>query len=300
MIQRYPKDSPSKEGPNNMPPFKTPQNKVLELEKLPTLPEIAYRLLDLLSREPEISELKEIIRHDQTLTAKILGVANSAYTHSSREISTLERAIVLLGLKEVSEIAFSICLFSLFKPLKGIAGFEPREFWLHSIATGVAAQLIAQALDVEDEESFFTLGLVHDIGRLVLLHLFPKEFELILEGQQKSGRPLLEEEKELGLAHTWMGRWLLKRWGLPEKFLEVARFHHHPFKKEQFLFEPGIVALADLAVHQLKMANVPGGQKGDPGPILQRLGLGEDLYQAVLEHLSLNKEALLATWRSLL
>ncbi len=283
-----------------MPPFKGPQNKVLELKKLPTLPEIAYHLLDLLSREAEISELEEIIRYDQALTAKILGVANSAYTHSSREISTLERAIVLLGLKEVSEIAFSICLFSVFKPLRGVGNFDPKEFWFHSITTGVAAQLIAQALDVEDEESFFTLGLIHDLGRLVLLHLFPEEFELILEHQQKSGRPLLEEEKELGLAHTWMGRWLLKRWGLPEKFLEVARFHHHPFKKGEFLFAPGVIALADMTVHQLKLANLPGGQKGDPSPILQRLGLGEDLYQAVLEHLSLNKEALLATWTSLL
>ncbi|NPA48489.1 MAG: HDOD domain-containing protein [Thermodesulfobacteria bacterium] len=280
----------------DMLPLRTPHNKILEVKKLPTLPEIAYRLLDLLSRGPEISQLEEVIRYDQSLTAKILSVANSAYFGAQKEIHSLERAIVLLGIKEVSEIAFSICVLSVFKPLRSVRNFDPRNFWLHSIATGITARIIAQALDAKDEDKFFTMGLLHDIGRVLLLHLFPEKFEEILLHQEKSGRLLLAEEMELGFAHTWIGRWLLKRWGLPESLVLAVRFHHNPFYKEQFLFEPAVIKLADMTVHNLNLVELPGGQKGDPGPLLYKLGLTEDLYQAILEHLSVVRESLSEAW----
>ncbi len=284
----------------DMAHLRSPHNKILEVKKLPTLPKIAYRLLDLLSGEPDVNELEEIIRYDQALTSKILAVANSAYISSQKEINTLERAIVLLGFREVSEIAFSICVFSVFKPLKSVRNFDVKEFWLHAIATGITARVIAQALDVEDEEFFFTLGLLHDIGRLLLLHLFPEKFAEILAQQEKSGRQLLAEEMEAGLAHTWMGRWLLKRWGLPEKFVLVARFHHNPFYKEKFLFEPAVIKLADLIVHNLRLAKLPGGQTGEPGPLLLKLGLSEDLYQTIIEHLTFVKESISEAWSNVI
>ncbi len=284
----------------NMLLLRTPHNKILEVKKLPTLPEVAYRLLDLLSGEPEISELEEVIRYDQSLTAKILSVANSAYSGSQKEIHSLERAIVLLGIREVSEIAFSICVFSVFKPLRNVGNFNLKEFWLHSIATGITARIIAQALDAKNEDKFFTMGLLHDIGRVLLLHLFPEKFEEILLHQEKSGRSLLVEEMECGLAHTWMGRWLLKRWGLPEDFILAARFHHNPFYKERFLMEPAIIKLADMTVHNLNLVNLPGGQKGNPEPLLYKLGFTEDLYQAILEHLSVIRESLKEAWSQVL
>ncbi len=284
----------------DMVPLRTPHNKILETKKLPTLPEVAYRLLDLLSGEPEISELEEVIRYDQALTSKILSVANSAYAGAKKEIHTLERAIVLLGLREVSEIAFSICIFSVFKPLKNVRNFDIREFWLHSIATGITARIIAQALDAKDEDLFFTLGLLHDVGRLLLIHLFPEKFEEILILQEESGRSLLAEEMELGLAHTWMGRWLFKRWGLPEKFVLVARFHHNPFYKDRFLFEPAVIKLADLTVHNLGLVNLPGGQNGDPAPLLSKLGLSQELYQAITEHLLFVREGLNEAWANVI
>ncbi len=280
----------------DMLPFRSPHNKILEVKKLPTLPEVAYRLLDLLAGEPEISELEEVIRYDQSLTAKILSVANSAYVNTQKEIHSLERAIVILGVREVSEIAFSICVFSVFKPLKNLTDFDLREFWLHSISTGITARIIAQALDLKNEDKFFTFGLLHDIGRVLLVHLFPERFEEILLNQKESGRSLLAEEMEAGLAHTWTGRWLLKRWGLPEGFALVARFHHHPFYKNHFLFEPAIIKLADMTVHNLNLVNLPGGQRGDPAPLLSKLGLSEDLYQAIIEHLTTVRETITEAW----
>ncbi|AEH44489.1 metal dependent phosphohydrolase [Thermodesulfatator indicus DSM 15286] len=281
----------------DMIPLRTPQNKIIEAKKLPTLPDIAYRLLELLSGDPDIAELEGVIRYDQAITAKILSVANSAYISTQKEITTLDRAIMFLGVREVSEIAFSICVFSVFKTLKNIRNFDVHEFWIHSIATGITARVIAQSLDAEDEDLFFTLGLLHDIGRLATLHLFPDQFEEILVIQENSEKSLLAIELEAGLAHTWIGRWLLQRWGLPEKFIKVARFHHNPFYKGKFLFEPAVIKLADLISHQLKLAELPGAPKEDPSPLLKKLGLDEELYQTIVEHLLFVKESIKEAWK---
>ncbi len=277
--------------------YRIQHGKILEVKKLPTLPDIAYRLLDLLSQDdPDLSELEEIIRYDQAITAKVLSVANSAFFGVQKEIDTLHRAIITLGVREVGEIAFSICVVSVFRPVKSINGFDVREFWLHSIGTGITARIIAQALDCAEEERFFTLGLLHDIGRLILLFIFPREFEEILENREKSGKSLLFEEKEYGLAHTWVGRWLLRRWGLPEVFAQVARFHHHPFYKGKFLFEPAVVKLADIVAHKMAIGNLPVGPQENEEPLLKKLGLSEDLYQAILDHLSLIREGMKEAW----
>ncbi len=284
----------------DMTAMRVSHNKILETKKLPTLPTVAYRLLDLLSSDPDVHELEEVIRYDQALTAKILSVANSAYTNVQQEVDTLQRAIVILGVREISDIAFGVCIASVLKPLKSVHFFDVKEFWIHSVATGITSRIIAQALDYENEDRFFTLGLLHDIGRLVLLYLFPEVFEEVLEQRAKSGRELLLEEADAGLAHTWLGRWLVRRWGLPEAFESVARFHHHPFQKGRFLFEPAVVKLADLTVHQLGLSRLEGGQRGEIGPLLSKLGLDEELYTAIQDHLRFIRENLLEVWGSFL
>ena len=275
-------------------------NKILETKKLPSLPTIAYRLLELLSGDPDIAQLEELLRYDQALTAKILSVANSAYVGLHQEVDTLQRAIVLLGVKEVSEIAFSICIASVIKPLKNVYTFEIKEFWIHSVAVGLTSRIIAQSLDFENEDFFFTLGLLHDLGRLVLLHLFPEAFEEILIKQQESEKDLLSVETEMGLAHTWLGRWLVKRWELPPSFELAVRFHHHPFHKGQFLPLAGVIKLADLTVHNLGLSNLPGAPKSEIGPLLQMLGLEEELYLAIQDHLRFIRETLLDSWSAFL
>lgn len=281
----------------DMVTYRVQHNKILDIKKLPTLPDIAYRLLDLLSQgDPDLAELEEIIRYDQAITAKVLSVANSAFYGVQKEIDTLHRAIVTLGVREVGEIAFSICVLSIFRPLKSVNGFDLKEFWMHSIGTGITARIIAQALDCEDEEKFFTLGLLHDIGRLILLAVFSQEFEDILENREKTGHNLLAEEKEVGLAHTWIGRWLLRRWELPESFALVARYHHHPFHKGRFLFEPALIKLADITTHRMGIGILPVGPVDEVDPLLNRLGLSQDLYQAIQDHLVLIKEGMKEAW----
>ncbi len=276
-------------------------NKILKIKKLPTLPEIAYRLLNVLSQpESDLEELEEIIRYDQSISAKVLSVANSAYFGIQKEIDTIHRAVVALGAREVGEIAFSICIFSTFRPLRAVKGFDLRDFWLHCITTGIIARILAQTLECKNEEKFFTLGLLHDIGRLVLVYLFPEEFERILVNQKRSGRNLLLEEKKFGLAHTWLGRWLLYRWSLPNIFAQVARFHHNPFYNGRFLFEPAIIKLADIIAHQLEIDNPPLGLLEEVEPLLERLNLSKMVYKTIVEHLELVQKDMKNAWEILL
>ncbi len=289
------------QGVENMACYRLQYNKVLEIKKLPTLPQIAYRLLHILcQKDPDLNELEKIIRYDQSISAKVLSVANSAYFGFQKEIDTIHRAIIALGARQVGEIAFSVCVLSTFRPLKSIQGFNLRDFWLHCIITGIIARILAPALECQNEEKFFTLGLLHDIGRLVLIYLFPKEFEEILINQKISGKSLLVEEKKFGLAHTWLGRWLLYRWGLPDIFAQVARFHHNPFHNGKFLFEPAVIKLADIIAHQLETDSLPTSPSEEVDPLLEKLNLSKVVYRTIIEHLEVIQKDMKNAWDTLL
>ncbi|GAB4251254.1 MAG: HDOD domain-containing protein [Acidobacteriota bacterium] len=198
----------------------------LNVNHFPPLPEVAWRVLELTSDLYSGSEeLEEVIAHDQSLTTRLLRVANSAYFQRRREIKTVRQAVTVLGNQKIRGIVVAAALGGIF--YKTAVG---RILWQHALAVGVAARELSAYLPGFDPEEAFVLGLLHDLGKGILAHEYPVLFQETLSLQ--SGDPELTscaaEQSVFGLDHTAAGRRLSDAWNLPQGLTRVIERHHLP------------------------------------------------------------------------
>lgn len=230
-----------------------------EIEQLPTLPSVATRLLQLgLNDDTEIREIVRVIETDPTLTARLLGMCKKAAMRTRVPITTVEMAVVMLGLESVRALVLSLEIFDWTRRLerpdasegtaKGSASTRPGRgttttaaamdaervfsrvgFWQHSIAVACAADLITREhprLEFRPEEAF-VCGLVHDLGKLALDWLLPKAFARVVDLASHHRAELGEFERAVvGLDHAQVGEHLARRWGLPELVCDAIAMHH--------------------------------------------------------------------------
>jgi len=229
---------------------------VARLKSIPTLPTVALRVLEI-SADPESSanDLMGVISPDVSLTAKILKIANSPFFGLTREISSLQHAVTILGFTEIRNLVIASVAFESFKNLKEDKDFDINKFWRHSFYCALAAKNIAIDLKISSSE-LFVAGLVHDIGKLAMYITFPSEFMMQLEimNPLKIKYTSFEAEKDIfGMTHDEVGMRLLKRWLFPENLLNAVGYHHRPQKADKKSLFPIIVHIADILTHVHEM-----------------------------------------------
>ncbi len=202
---------------------------IQRLKKLPTLSHSANKILHLTDREnTHLDELINIIEKDPPILSKVLSIANIICLGYSRPITNIRDALLKIGFNNLKNVALSVSIFSLFKPL-GEKELTYRKLFRHSIATGVISKYISsEILDNYEEinETVFTAGLLHDLG-LFALHYLYYEAYIKIENLVLSGKHILEAENEvIDLDHSIIGKWLSEWWGLPEDIGEVILYHH--------------------------------------------------------------------------
>jgi HD-like signal output (HDOD) protein len=231
---------------------------------LPTLPTVVSRMIEIVDN-PKTSALSlaRLISMDQSLTARILKLANSAYYGFSQEITTVNRAIVIIGFITVREMGLSLSILDVFKNNPNSALFDVSRFWEHSIGCGVAARMIARRFGMALVGEAFVAGLLHDIGKIVLNQYAPKEFEeimtLVAEGKVDLDRA---EEAILGTSHAQIGGWLAAKWRLPSIIADSIRFHHAPWEAPAERTFIAAVTLGDWLCHSCSIGN--SGRKAAP------------------------------------
>jgi HD-like signal output (HDOD) protein len=193
----------------------TPQNTAI-----PVLPALASRVIEVAS-DPEVSlvQLANLIGKDQVLASRLLQLANSAYCASMREISTIGEAVVRVGADGVRNMVFTVCFGSrMYDP--GIYGDQGRILIEHGMGTAYVARMVAGSAD-EDEDEAFLFGLLHDIGKLLIL-------KLAYDHKRRTGAAVPADELTAALEqhHAGYGAITLKRWGLPLSLEEPIRCHH--------------------------------------------------------------------------
>ncbi len=143
------------------------RNFIHDLRRLPSLPPVATRLIEVAaSGESSLREITSLIGSDPALASKVLKIANSAYFGFQRNIETLDRATALLGLDLVRGLALSIFVIDTFKA-EPSRQFDPTEFWRHSLACSMGAEVIARRAGYRQPQEAFVAALLHDIGKLV-------------------------------------------------------------------------------------------------------------------------------------
>jgi len=217
---------------------------------LPTLPTVVAKMITLVDNpRTSASTLARLIAADQALTARVLKLANSAYYGFSREISTVNMAIVVLGFNTVKDMGLSLSVFDAFKSGRQNDRFDLTRFWEHSIACGIAARLLARTCLPRFTGEAFVTGLLHDIGKVILNQYFPAEFEEIIMLQE--GDVTLEEAEEqvIHTHHAQIGAWLAEKWNLPRIISQTLLYHHEPWATEKESVFSSLVYLADHLCH---------------------------------------------------
>lgn len=248
-----------------------------QIDSLPTLPEVAMRLLALTDdHRSSARQAIELIESDQSLSARLLSMVNRAHVGSRAE--TVDRAVVLLGFEALRSLVLSMQVFETFSHRAEPSGgrLDRVAFWKHSLAVGCAARLVAEHCVGEGGkppegwprvEEAFTCGLLHDLGKVALDACFPKSYDRAISRCENVGGSLADAEREVfGLDHTIAGQRLATHWKLPAMIRESIWLHHHaPSATPTRLECPHhvkVVQLADRLARHLRIG-YSGTKAGD-------------------------------------
>src|SRR3954467_8723229 len=203
---------------------------VKKVTNISTLPEVTANIVATVE-DPKstAASLHKIVAHDPALVTRILKVVNSAFYGLPGQIGSIERAIVLLGLNAIKNIAVATSLGQLFRGIKLCEGFTAKDLWTHCIAVGVTARELARQMKVPIADEAFLAGLIHDTGLLVSLQVWPDKLKLACETAQKTERDFCEIEREIvGVDHQQLGQGLAELWKFPRSCQLVSGYHHKP------------------------------------------------------------------------
>jgi HD-like signal output (HDOD) protein len=215
-------------------------------------PVVYFRINQAISdSQSSLTVVSDIISEDPSLSARLLRLVNSPLFGFSNRIETISEAVRLVGVQQVRDLALVTTMLSKFNGIPQDI-VDMNSFWLHSVATGIAAKVIAQEIGEVYTERYFLAGVMHDIGRLVLFVCVPDEIRVAMARGEKEKKYLhMIEFEEFGFSHNRIGRELLVAWGLPKYLRDVASCHHQPVKALEFPHETSVVHVADILAHAL-------------------------------------------------
>jgi putative nucleotidyltransferase with HDIG domain len=251
-----------------------------DLDDLPSPPAVVMELLNSIDQEDiDVSVLATKVSADLALTAKTVRLANSSLYGISIKVTTIQQAITYLGFEATRNF-----------PSRQCAGFDTKAFWRHAIAVGACARMLARHLHLSQDVAF-TAGLLHDIGRLVLVTLHPQQYAQVIAYRKEHDCTLLAAETAvMGVDHVVAGLALARQWQFSDMMRQSIAFHHAP-ETPGAGFLATIVHVADGVVHALDLT----GQEDELVPPLSSvawtaLGLDEEVWLQVFRETELQFE----------
>ena len=248
------------------------------IARLPGLSTTAVKVLETCNN-PQASpnDLNRLISLDPVLTGQVLRLINSAYYSLRHPVSSLTRAIIMLGVNTVKNLVLSFAILEQLRRKQSFRTLSAEKFWAHSLGVGVIAKCLAKVKGVSltDQEEFFVCGLLHDLGKIPLNHQFPDEYLQALDLAKRSRLPLAHAEGVVfGFDHGTIGCLIAEKWRLSPAINEGLGYHHQPDKSlpenQKLVF---IVALADIFSQLLDIGSCESATTGT--------GLAEFLLERV-------------------
>lgn len=215
-------------------------NMLHELKDLPTLPEIYTRLTGMVANNTDVDEIAALIEEDQAIASVILRVANSAYY--GRKTGSINQAIMNIGLDNLKAIVLANSVFQEMTEDMGML----LDMWQHATnANKLTTAIYSEILKKPIPSLFASVGLLHDIGKVILYHSYDDYRKILKESLDNRQTLLALEIDELGVSHQDLGAYLLNLWDLPFAYVEVAMFHHRPM--DHRIINREIVSVAHIA-----------------------------------------------------
>jgi putative nucleotidyltransferase with HDIG domain len=261
-----------------------------KLNDIPTLPIVATKVSELIN-DPNSSsgDIADVLKKDQVLTAKVLKLINSPYYGIPGEVTDVKRALAYLGFNTLAQLVLSVSVISLFSDKKN-SRFSMQDFWKHALGTAVVSEVIAKKVNYPKPEECFTCGLLHDIGKIVLLQIAPEEFLKVVTLTEREKISFYEAERRLEVPnHGYLGEYIAEKWRLPMVIRMSIRYHHTDVSQMETMLasiKPAvqIVSLANQLVVQGNIGYSGDASGGFIGPeMLAPLALSEGDLAAIMD-----------------
>ncbi|MGI5881269.1 MAG: HDOD domain-containing protein [Syntrophomonadaceae bacterium] len=215
---------------------------------LPALPHVVVQVMKL-SEDPDSTaqDINNVLTQDQSMTARVLRLANSAFYGFPRRISTVTDAVVLLGFRTIRSIVLAASVSEILNKEIGGYALEPGELWHHSQSSAIAARIVSKRIKYPAVDVAYTAALLHDIGKVILNSYMKEAYYEVVEKVENTNIPFNEAEMAvMGYDHAQAGARVAEKWNLPPELVEAIMLHHEPEKATINKKLTAIVHVADI------------------------------------------------------
>jgi len=235
-----------------------------------TLPHIVTRLVQLVNdEESTLQDFEAVIRLDPALVARLLTLVNSSYFGLTRKVDSISRAVALLGMKNLHNIAVTDAIQGMLRSNVCATEFSPQRLWLHSAASGICCKMIAERIFTINGDDAYLCGILHDIGLIVEMEAAPEIFLELISQLTAAGPAVVELEQRLfATDHCQIGYILAKEWRIPDAIAEAIRDHHHDSGHIQPKSPTGILQMSEYIIQQLNFPAIKEGLVNSLAPTL--------------------------------
>lgn len=220
---------------------------IVTVEKIPTLPIISKKAMELLANENlSLKEIGSFIESDQALSVKLLKIANSAFYGLLNKVSTIEHALAILGLEEVRKLILGMSIYNFFSKNENNT-FDRSRLWKHATICSQVAKFLGDYFNTGKDDSLLLSGLIHDVGKIVFDQYFHDAFLDTIEYVSAHHTTFSKAEKEiLGITHYHIAAKLFQQWEFPEKITLQVFYHHAPWHDKNYSTASTIIYLANI------------------------------------------------------
>jgi len=242
-----------------------------KFKKIRTLPHLVARLVQLVNdEESTLQDFEEVIRLDPALVARLLTLVNSSYFGLTRKVDSISRAVALLGMKNLHNIAVTDAIQGLLRSHFRSTEFSPQRLWLHSAASGICCKMIAERIFSINGDDAYLCGILHDIGLIVAMEADQERFLQLIERLMPGGPSIVELERQLfHTDHCEVGYILARDWQIPDSIAEAIRDHHQDDDGAIAPHSPtGILQMSEYIIQQLHFPAIKDGLVASLAPSL--------------------------------
>jgi len=262
----------------------SPSKLIAEAGPIATLPSIYQQINDAVEDpETSFSRIGKIISQDASLSARLLKIVNSSFYGFPNKVDTITHAITVIGTAQLRDLVLATTVIEKFKGVPEDI-IDMKAYWLHSLACGLTARIMATYCRERSTERFYVMGILHDLGRLVMYLNIPEQMREVIE-KAKSENILLHkaEHDVLGFDHTEVGAELIRTWKLSNSLLDSVSQCHEPKPNSEFSKEAAILHVSDVVVHAMEFGT--SGEKCVPpldNTAWERVGLSASVLSAIV------------------
>lgn len=255
--------------------------------KIKTLPHVAIRLSKLISDENStLKEFEGLIKMDPILVLRLIRSVNSSYYGLRQKVSSISRAVVFIGMKNLRNMIVTEALKDVFKESSHEDIFSRKQLWFHCVAVSICSQMISERIFAKKGEDAYLCGILHDIGMIVEDQVVQDLFIQVCKTYESESKSITEFEREIiGTDHCTVGYLLAQDWKIPVEIQEGIKHHHKSLEKVSPSSIVGIIQTAEYIVSKLNYTAIPGMKGELSSPLLSYIGDNVLEYKALVKDL---------------